>query len=244
MPSNISKIDKGFVMCAGLGQRMRPLTDDIPKPMVKIQGKPLIDYILNSFSDFGVKKTVINTHYKADVLEDYLKDRIKPEIRISREENLLNTGGGIKKAIDNFEGEDFFIMNGDAYFETSNKISIFQAMQNFWNPVKMDILLLLEPVNRMTLTEGVGDYDIDEKGMATRSLNKKGQYMFTSLRINTSHIFDNSPDTPFNYRDLMDEAQEKGRLYGIVNPCVWHHISTPQDVENVDAYLEQKRQEF
>lgn len=242
MSGKTNKIDKGFVMCAGLGQRMRPLTNNMPKPMVKIQDKPLIDHILDNFANFGIKQAVINTHYKADVLENHLKHRQKPQIIISHEEDLLNTGGGIKKAIESFKREDFFIMNGDAYFETLEKPSIFQAMHNFWNPDNMDILLLLEPVNHMTLTEGVGDYDIDENGRATRSLDKTGQYMFTSLRINKSNIFDNAPETPFNYRDLMDQAQEKGSLYGLINPSIWHHISTPEDVDNVNAYLEQKRQ--
>ena len=98
--------------------------------------------------------------------------------------------------------------------------------------------MLLQPVDTMALTEGVGDYDLDENGQAIRSLDKTGAYMFTSIRINAPHIFDGAPDGPFNYRDLMDKAQEKGRLHGIVHSGKWHHISTPEDLEAVNKSYE------
>lgn len=234
-------IHQGFIFAAGFGTRMRPLTDDKPKPMVEINGKPMIDHILDDFKNHGIAKIVINSHYKADVLHRHLQNKNGPSIQISHEPELLHTGGGLKHALPHFNGEDFFAVNGDSYLESEPNKSPLMHMQEMWNPEKMDILLLLQPIETMTLTEAVGDYDLNDKGHAKRSLDKTGQYMFTSLRINTPRIFDGSPDEPFNYRDLMDKAQEKGRLYGLVHDGQWHHISTPADVENVNAYLQDKR---
>lgn len=235
------KIDQGFIFAAGFGQRMRPLTDDKPKPMVSVDGKPMIDHILDDFQNFGISNAVVNSHYKAEILHQHLKSRTQPFVTISHEPELLHTGGGLKHALSHFNGRDFFASNGDSYLESGVNKTPLERMQDTWNSDIMDILILLQPVESMHLTEGVGDYDLDDNGRATRNLNKSGEYMFTSLRINASRIFDNSPDEPFNYRDLMDKAQDEGRLYGLVHDGLWHHISTPADVETVNAHLMQKR---
>lgn len=234
-------INQGFIFAAGFGTRMRPLTDDKPKPMVDINGKPMIDHILDDFSRHGITKAVINSHHKADILHEHLKFRTKPFISISHEPELLHTGGGLKHALAHFNEQDFFVSNGDSYLESGLNKTPLERMEETWSPDIMDILILLQSVKSMHLTEAVGDYDLDDKGRATRNLNKTGEYMFTSLRINAPRIFDDSPDEPFNYRDLMDKAQDQGRLYGLVHDGLWHHISTPKDVETVNAHLIQKR---
>ncbi|MFP4314007.1 MAG: nucleotidyltransferase family protein [Alphaproteobacteria bacterium] len=230
-------INQAFIMAAGYGERMRPLTDDRPKPMVEINGKPLIDHILDDFRQHGIEKTIINTHYKAEVLEKHLYGIKAPQIVISHEKELLNTGGGLKNALSHFDNGAFFVINGDAYFEHNDVNRALDAMEKAWDPQIMDILILLEPVHKMHLTEGIGDYNLNPDGRAIRALNKNGAYMFTSLRINKTSIFANAPDSAFNYRDLMDEAQEKGRLYGLAHQGLWHHISTPEDVRAVNAHL-------
>jgi MurNAc alpha-1-phosphate uridylyltransferase len=232
-----TKIDQGFILCAGYGNRMRPLTDNKPKPMVEINRTPMIDHILDNFNKNGISRIVINTHYKADVIEKHLENNQNPPVIISHELELLHTGGGLKNALHYFDGKDFFVSSGDSYLENGPAQSPYQRLQDFWNPESMDILMLLEPVNRMAITKGVGDYDLDSDGKAIRSLDQTGKYMFTSLRINSSRIFDGCPETPFNYLDLMDKAQEQGRLYGLVHDGLWHHISTPEDVKNVTNYL-------
>ncbi len=108
-------------------------------------------------------------------------------------------------------------------------------MKEAWNDNTMDILILLQPVSSMHLTQGIGDYDIDAQGRATRSLDKSGQYMFTSIRINHPRIFDNTPNGAFSYLQCLDTAQAKGRLHAIIHDNDWHHISTPKDLETVDA---------
>lgn len=237
MSSHKPRIDQGFIMCAGMATRMRPLTENIPKPMVEIAGKPLVDYLLDEFEMHGMKKVVLNTHYKAEVLEDHLDRRTKPEIKISHEEVLLNTGGGLKNALANFNDSDFFVVNGDAFFEPMYEKSALKHLEEEWNPEIMDILILLEPVSRMHLTKGIGDYDLDQDSRAVRSIDQSGKFMFTSLRINTPKIFETAPDGAFSYLDLLDEAERKGRLFGLVHDGNWHHISTPDDVSAVNAHL-------
>jgi MurNAc alpha-1-phosphate uridylyltransferase len=225
--------DKAFILAAGLGTRMRPLTNDIPKPMVEVKGKPMIDHALDTLKAVGVQTCVVNTHYKASVLEQHLKNRKDPEIIISHEEELLDTGGGITKMIRQFK-KPFFILSGDSMLEDESGEAL-KAMANEWNSDQMDILILLQPVSSMHLTQGVGDYNLGEDGRAVRSLDRTGQYMFTSIRINSPEIFNECDPIPFSYLELLDIAQGHGRLFGLVHDGIWHHISTPEDVEKVNA---------
>lgn len=224
-----------FILGAGLGTRLRPLTDDIPKPMVEVLGAPMISLALDKLASIGVQNCTVNTHYKADVLEAHLAAyKGAPNIVISHEDTLLDTGGGIKAALDSFT-DDFFVLSGDSVWEDTAEHNALLDLANAWDPEKMDILMLLQPVGRMSLTRGVGDYDLSPDGQAVRSMDKSGAYMFTSLRINSPRIFEGSPDGAFSYLELMDKAQEKGRLYGLVHQGEWHHISTPDDVRSVNG---------
>lgn len=224
-----------FILAAGFGKRLRPYTENMPKPMVAVDGKPMIDHAIDGLQGIGVNSCVINTHYKADVLEDHLAGR--DDILISHEPEILDTGGGLKNGL-KLWGEnvpkDFFVLSGDSVWENAPSQNTLEALSKAWDAEKMDILMLLQPVETMLLTKGVGDYDIDEQGRAVRSLNQSGKYMFTSIRINSTHIFEGAPDSPFSYLELMDKAQEQGRLYGLIHKGIWHHISTPQDLETVN----------
>jgi N-acetyl-alpha-D-muramate 1-phosphate uridylyltransferase len=226
--------DKAFILAAGLGTRMRPLTDAVPKPMLQVEGRTLIDRILDHFEEAGVNKTVVNTHYLPDVLAAHLKQRATPEIYLSEEKKLLDTGGGIKKAIAYFD-KPFIVTSGDGLWQNGLGKTTLEKLGQAWNPAIMDILILLQPVNSMKLTQGVGDYDIDDQGRVIRSKNRSGAHMFTSIRINHPRIFDNTPDGSFSYLDLLDHAQNEGRLYGLVHDGMWHHLSTPADLAAVNA---------
>ncbi len=226
--------NKAFILAAGHGTRLRPLTNDKPKPMVEVYGKPMIDHALDALEHIGVKECVINTHYKADILKNHLQNRTKPTITISHETDLLDTGGGINNAIAHFK-DPFYILSGDSVWEDSPHENTLQLLPKTWDPERMDILMLLQPVNTMHLTKGVGDYTLDSDGRATRSLDKSGDMMFTSIRINAPHIFNNAPQTPFSYLEIMDQAQTTARLFGVVHKGAWHHISTPDDLSNVEA---------
>lgn len=231
------KITKGFILAAGEGTRLRPYTLERPKPMVEINGKTLIDSALDQLFDIGVNDIVVNTHYLATMLETHLAKRnAPPQITISHEPTLLNTGGGIKQALMHFENEPFFCVSSD-WLWTDNVANTLQSMIGTWNGDKMDLLLLLQPLAHMTLTSATGDYDIDEHGLLTRSLDQTGAHMWTSVRIMHPRLFDNAPEGAFSFLTLMDRAQEQNRLYGFVGDTYWHHISTAQDLEKVRESL-------
>lgn len=230
-------IDKAFILGAGLGTRMRPLTDNMPKPLLEVAGRNMLDRALDQLKEAGVCDVTINTHYLADQIEAQVTSRDDLKIRISHEPELLNTGGGIKNALPHFGGDDFYVLSGDSLWIDGPGQSALSRLADVWDPAKMDILMLLQPVKNMILTKGVGDYHLNADGRAARALDQGGDYMFTSIRINKASIFDDSPDGAFSYLDLMDKAQQDGRLYGLVHDSDWHHISTPPDLEAVNAAL-------
>lgn len=228
--------DKAFILAAGYGKRLRPYTLERPKPLVEVAGRSLLDRTLDQLNDVGINEAVINLHYLADQIPAHLADRNDVTFHYSKEPELLDTGGGVKNMLQHFEAP-FFVTSGDSLLEAEGAL---QNMQNVWDPEIMDILILLQPVAVMKLTQGAGDYDLEAEGRLIRSLDKTGEYMFTSIRINHPRIFDGSPDDAFSYRDLMDQAQQKGRLFGLVNDGDWHHISTPEDFEAVNIAYKAK----
>ncbi|MCB9983563.1 MAG: nucleotidyltransferase family protein [Rhodospirillales bacterium] len=233
--------DTAFILAAGLGTRLRPYTNDIPKPMVEVGGQTMIDRALDKLHDIDIKSCVINTHYKGEILQRHLMSRRNPHIIFSPEEELLDTGGGINAALEHFDAP-FFVLSGDSVWEdappeNNTDHNTLQTMADHWDPARMDILILLQPVTTMALTEGTGDYDLDAQGRALRSKDKTGKYMWTSIRINKPEIFDDAPDGAFSYLELLDSAQKKGRLYGLVHDGQWHHISTPEDLHAVNEAL-------
>ena len=234
---NAETIDHAFILAAGLGTRLRPYTDTMPKPLVEICRQSLLGRSLDQLAEAGVKHCTINTHYMADQIEALTHARTDartaPKITLSHEDVLLDTGGGIKKCLGACGSKPFIVINGDSFCEENPLPALMEA----WNPETMDILLLLQPVSTMKLTQGIGDYTLDAQGKATRSLDKSGTHMFTSIRINHPRIFDDAPDGAFSYRDLMDKTEAKGRLYGLEHTGNWHHISTPEDLERVNTHM-------
>lgn len=225
------KPTKAFILAAGKGTRLRPHTDTMPKPMVEIAGISIIRRTIAKLADAGVKDIVVNIHHLGGVLEDHLKDVNGVNIILSREDELLETGGGIKKALHHFGNEPFYIINGDALWD-EGEIPALEKLAHAWND-EMDILLLLQPTHRMDLTGAVGDYRLNG-GKAARAKDKSGDYMFAGVRIAHPRIFKGSPDGAFSFLSLMDKAEEEGRLYGLVHSGHWYHISTPEDLQSVN----------
>jgi len=220
-----------FILAAGLGTRLRPHTNDRPKPLVEVNNKTLLTRTLDHLHDAGITKTVLNTHYLADQIPAHLESRTDIECIFSHEPDLLDTGGGIKKMLHHFDAA-FFTLSGDGLW---NGDALTQ-MKAAWNPETMDILILIQPITSMHLTKGIGDYDLDPEGRATRSLDQSGDYMFTSIRIHHPRIFENTPDGAFSYLQCLDAAQSAGRLHGLIHTNDWHHISTPEDLAAVNAH--------
>ncbi len=228
------KPDHAFILAAGRGERLRPYTDLLPKPLVEINGKPLIEHALDHLKKAEIKEVTVNLHYLADLLETRLALYNGPSITVSKEMKLLDTGGGIKNALNTMGEDPFYIISGDSLWTNGPDKTALERMAAAWNPDKMDLLLLLQPVSRMTTTQGVGDYDLADNGSAIRSPDKKGSYMWTSIRICKPELFKDTPDTPFSFLEIMDKAEQNGRLHGLIHDADWHHISTAADLERVN----------
>lgn len=238
--------DKAFILAAGFGTRLRPYTNDVPKPMVSVAGRSLIYRTLDKLRASNINDVVVNAHYLSDVLvrhmDEYCAQHPQVKITVSIENDVLDTGGGVKNIVQHFKGDPFFVIAGDNLW-TDNSSSCFERLMKNWDAEGMDILTLMQPVETMTLTRGVGDYDIDAGGRVCRSLDKSGQYMWTNIRLNHPRIYDDSPDGAFSFLTIMDECQRQGRFFALEHDGDWHHISTPQDLETVDAHFKKCEQE-
>lgn len=226
------RIDQAFILAAGLGTRLRPYTDHCPKPMVQLRGRPIIDHVMDRLRDAGVRRVTVNLHYMADMLADHLRRRDDMDIVLSFEPALLDTGGGIRHALPD---ETFYCVSGDSVWEDGTEEPALHRMARAWTDAEMDLLLLLQPLDRMVLTPGHGDYDLDPDGRAIRSLAKTGRYMFASVRVCAPRLFDGSPDGAFSFLTLMDKAERAGRLRGLVHDGEWHHITSAADLDRVNA---------
>lgn len=232
-------IDHAFVLAAGLGTRLRPYTDRMPKPMVPLSGKPLLGHIFDHLKRAGVKKIVVNTHHMPEHIRDYIATRDDLIFSESFEEELLETGGGIRKVLHKFGENPFYIINGDAFW-TEGDVPALTRLAETFDPEKMDLLLLMQPVDKMTLTEGVGDYTLTPEGRPVRLPEKGGTHMFAGVRIVHPRLFAGTQPGKFSFLPLMDKAEAEGRLFAIEHAGEWHHISTPKDLETVEAHLRER----
>ena len=234
-------IEKAFILAAGLGTRLRPYTDHAPKPMVHIGGKPIIAHTIEALAAQGVKEIVVNTSHLAHVIEDYLKTIDSPRIIISHEDERLETGGGIKKALHHFGDAPFYIINGDALWQDPQDAdqAALALLSNNWDDAKMDLLLLCMDCTKFDAKEVHGDYTIAPDGQATRDKDKNGTHMFSGIRICHPRLFDGAPDGYFSFLKLMDKAEAHQRLYALPYQGIWHHISTVDDLKRVDAIYQE-----
>lgn len=229
---------RAMIMAAGLGTRMRPLTDDKPKPLVMVAGKTLLDHALDRLVEAGVKLAVVNVHYKADMVKAHLAKRRDVEIRFSEETDaLLGTGGGVVKALPHFAGEPFFIMNSDSVWVEGFGHAL-DRMKARWDTQAMDGLLLMASMVTAIGYEGPGDFNMDPDGHLTRVAEQRlSPFAFPGAQIVHPRLFDSAPTGAFSTNRVWDVAIAARRLYGIRLDGVWIHVGTPEAVEEADAFL-------
>lgn len=233
---------RAFILAAGLGTRMRPYTDHYPKPMVKVADRSLISRTLDHLLAAGVDEVVVNLHYLADVLRAHLDaylDTVRGQgkklvLHYSYEEPILDTAGGIKKVLPIFQDDLFYVIAGDSLWEDGKTISALDRLAQHWDDRTMDILTLMQPLEKMVLTQGVGDFDLYPDGRVRRSKDKTGAYMWTNIRLNHPRIYRDAPEGAFSFLKIMDACEEKNRFHALVHDGEWYHISTPADLETVD----------
>jgi MurNAc alpha-1-phosphate uridylyltransferase len=227
-----------MIMAAGLGTRMRPLTDDKPKPLVVVAGRTLLDHALDRLVAAGVTLAVVNVHYKAAMVKAHLAKRHDVEIRFSEETDaLLGTGGGVVKAMPHFAGEPFFIVNSDSVWVEGFGHAL-DRMKQRWNPDMMDGLLLMASMVTAIGYEGPGDFSMDPDGRLARVEEQRlTPFAFPGVQIVHPRLFDKAPAGVFSTNRVWDVAIAAGRLYGIRLDGVWIHVGTPEAVEEADAFL-------
>jgi MurNAc alpha-1-phosphate uridylyltransferase len=228
-----------MIMAAGMGKRMRPLTATQPKPLVRVLGKPLIDYALDRLEDAGVAKAVVNVHYLADALEAHLQDRGAPGVVISDErEALLETGGGLVKAkAQDMLPDPFFCCNADNIWLDGPR-NAFADLSARWNPDEMDALLLLVPHDNARNFTGPGDFWMDGTGALKRRIpGRIAPFIYTGIQLISHRLLRDAPTGKFSTNILWNRAMEEGRLYGVAFTGHWFEVGTPQAIKPTEEAL-------
>ncbi|WP_309628952.1 N-acetylmuramate alpha-1-phosphate uridylyltransferase MurU [Brevundimonas sp.] len=229
-----------MVLAAGLGTRMRPLTDDRPKALVEVGGRALIDHVLDRLAEAGVTKAVVNVHWFADRLEAHLAARGRgPEIAISDERaELLETGGGLKNAHPLLGDDPVFVANIDSVWTDRSDAPWADALVRLWDPVKMDACLLLATREGAIGFEGDGDFFLAEDGRLTfRGEAPSAPFAYMGVHITRPDYAAGGPDGPFSLSPLWRASAAAGRLYGCVLDGDWMHVGDPQARDEAEARL-------
>lgn len=220
-----------MVLAAGKGERMRPITDNTPKPLVKVAGKAMIDHVLDRLAEAGVKRAVVNVHHLADQIERHVAGRKAPQIVISDErKELLDTGGGVVKALDKLEPGPFFNVNSDTIWIDGVRPNLARLVEIF-DPARMDGLLLLAPMTSSVGYSGRGDFLMLPDGrLKWRGEREVAPFVYAGAAILTPALFKGAPTGAFSLTRLFAKAIEADRLYGLRLEGVWMHVGTPDAI--------------
>jgi MurNAc alpha-1-phosphate uridylyltransferase len=225
-----------MVLAAGLGQRMRPITETLPKPLVAVGGKPMLDHALDRLADAGVTTAVVNVHHLAGQIEAHLAARTAPRIIISDErDRLLETGGGVTKALPLLGSQPFFHLNSDSLW-VEHGVSNLSRMADAWDGGRMDMLLLLAPRATSLGYDGRGDFLIDGEGrLNRRPPDGEAAHVYAGVAILKPELFADAPSGSWSLNRLFDRAIAANRLSGLVLEGEWLHVGTPETIAPANA---------
>ncbi|ENY83072.1 MULTISPECIES: nucleotidyltransferase family protein [Sphingopyxis] len=232
-------IESAMVMAAGIGKRMRPLTATRPKPLVRVAGKPLIDHSLDRIEAAGISHVVVNVHYLADALEAHLaKQKRSFTLAVSDERGeLLETGGGMVKALPLLKGDPILIVNSDNIWTDGPQDSI-RNLARHWDGDRMDALLLVIRQASATGHGGKGDFHMDPSGkLSRRKPGRVAPFVYTGIQLISPRLLVGAPDGPFSTNLLWDRAIAAGRLYGLSHMGQWFDVGTPASIAPTEAAL-------
>jgi MurNAc alpha-1-phosphate uridylyltransferase len=223
-------LTRAMMLAAGLGTRLRPLTGSLPKPLVEIAGKSLLDHAIDRLELAGVEEVVVNLHYKPELLKRQLARRERPRIKLSPEETLLDTGGGVRHALP-LLGDAFYVVNGDVFWLDGRDYALSRLARAF-DPQRMDAILLLQRTVSAVGYDGNGDYFLDPLGRPRRCREREvAPYLFAGIQLLHRRLFDAVEDTVFSLVKLFDRAEAAGRLAALVHDGEWFHIGTPEGLK-------------
>lgn len=227
-----------MVLAAGLGQRMRPLTETTPKPLISVGGATMLDRMLDGLAAGGIEKAVVNVHHLAPKIRAHVASRKRPAIEISDESSeLLETGGGVRKALALLGKDAFVVANADVVI-LNGPVSAITRLFERWDDARMDALLLMQETAFAIGYEGAGDFFMDGAGLLRRRKSHEiAPYVFTGLQILHPRLFEGAPGGAFSLNRLYDQASAAGRLFGLCHDGRWLHVGTPEAVEIAEAAI-------
>jgi MurNAc alpha-1-phosphate uridylyltransferase len=225
-----------MILAAGFGVRMRPLTNDRPKPLIEVAGKALIDYGLERLREAGVQKAVVNGHYRAEQILQWSQRQSAPEVLFSDEQaEILDTGGGIAKALPLLGHKPFFVINSDSFW-LDGKVPALSRLRAAWDDAAMDCLLLLCHVDRTIGYDGRGDFQLGRDGRLIRQQGP-GALAYIGGYLVHPRLFAGVAVEKFSMNVLWDKAISGGRLHGIAHSGKWFHVGTPNAIGLAEAEL-------
>jgi MurNAc alpha-1-phosphate uridylyltransferase len=227
-----------MLLAAGLGTRMRPLTESIPKPLVPVGGRTLADHALDRLAAVGVESVVVNVHHFADQMQAHLGARTKPKIIISDErDRLLESGGGVVKALPHLGDEPFFVINSDSIWIEGVRPNL-KRMAAAFDPERMDGILLVALAATSIGYESGGDFVLDPLGRLRRKREQEiTPFAYTGAAILKPELFEGLAADPFSLNRVFDRALARDRLYGIRLEGVWMHVGTPGAISSAEAAI-------
>ena len=228
---------RGMVLAAGLATRMRPLTDTIAKPLLHVAGRSLLDRALDHLANAGVERVVVNTHWHADAVRDALATRDRPEVIESHEEALLETGGGVVRALPHLGEAPFYIVNGDAFWLDGARPALARLADAF-DPDTTDAVLLVHRAAQLPYYTGRGDFAVDPWGCVRRPKEKEiVPYLYAGVQLVAPALFADAPEGRFSTNVLWNRAIAADRLRAVVHDGIWLHLSTPEDLTEAEEML-------
>lgn len=234
-----ARLECAMVLSAGLGTRMAPANGKLPKPLVPLHGKALIDHVLDRLAQAGIERAVVNVHHKADLIEQHLQGRRSPAIEISDERGArLDTGGGVKKALPRLGPGPFLIHNADSVWIEGVGSNLARLMRT-WDDARMDCLMMLALASTSHGYSGRGDFAFEPDGRIRRRKMEQEivPFAFTGVSIAHPRLFEGSPDGAFSLNVVWSKAIAAGRAFGMRMDGIWMHVGTPEALTQAEQYL-------
>jgi MurNAc alpha-1-phosphate uridylyltransferase len=233
----LSQPRRAIILAAGLGERMRPLTDALPKPLLEVGGRAMIDWALDRLAAGGVEEAVVNLFYRGEQIRAHLAGRTHPRIVFSEETVRLETGGGTQQALPLLGEAPFLAVNADMIW-LDGPTPALERMAARWDDEAMDCLLLLHSAPKAMSYDGRGDFTLDPLGRLKRRKEREiAPFVYAGVQIVHPRLFADAPGGAYSFNLLFDRAMANGRGYGLVHDGAWFHIGTPQALAEADPLL-------
>jgi MurNAc alpha-1-phosphate uridylyltransferase len=227
-----------MVLAAGLGTRMRPLTNTTAKPLLTLGGRALLDHALDRLVDAGVETVAVNAHWQADTVAAHLAHRpAPPRTVLLREQRLLETGGGVRAALAILGADPFFVVNGDAFWLNGPLSALLRLAAVFDQSV--DGVLLVHRTSHVRADVGPGDFALDKWGIPRRRNEREiVPFIYAGVQLIHPRLLNGMPEGAFSMNRAWDTALAAGRLRAAVHDGIWFHLSTPADLAQAEQFLQ------